>query len=179
MKLAVVTGGATMEDGSEGGLMNDGNAVRFADSNAMMESPVEKGGNKAVAKRTYNNTEYVGVQRRSKTQMSRVVGDMSRTNAYNESSKLAARSGAFVRMLWENSLPDWITPGLQCEVGFTVDGSPVFINGVVVHAHAFSRLAGTGLHQVGHQVTTEVVVMVDRNSPEYDNFIESVNNPTE
>lgn len=177
--IAVITGGCAMEDASEGGLMNDGNAVRFADSDKMMESPVQKGGNKAVAQRTYNNTEYVGVQRRGKTQLSRVVADTSRTNAYNESSKLAARSGAFVRLHWENSLPDWITPGLQCEVAFTVDGSPVFVAGVVVHAHAYSRLAGTGMHQVGHQITTEVVVMVDRNSPEYDNFIESLNNPTE
>lgn len=177
--IAVITGGCAMEDASEGGLMNDGNAVRFADSDKMMESPVQKGGNKAVAQRTYNNTEYVGVQRRGKTQVSRVVADTSRTNAYNESSKLAARSGAFVRLHWENSLPDWITPGLQCEVAFTVDGSPVFVAGVVVHAHAYSRLAGTGMHQVGHQITTEVVVMVDRNSPEYDNFIESLNNPTE
>lgn len=177
--VAVITGGVDMIDGSEGALLNQGNAVRFPDSDSMMESFVEKGGNKAVAKRTNNNTEYVGVQRRTGTQMSRVVTDMTKTNPYNESSKLAARSGAYIRLHWENSEPNWITPDLQCEVGFTANGSPVFIPGIVVHAHVYSALAGTGLHQSAHQITTEVIVMVDRNSPEYQAFIESKDNPTQ
>lgn len=170
---AVITGGVSMVDASEGSLLNDGNAVRFADSNAMMESFVEKDGNKAVAKRNLNNNEYVGVKRRTDSNMSRVQPGLSKSNVYQESSKLAARSGAFIRMVWENSDPDWLTPDMQCEVGFTVEGAPVFINGIVVHVHAYSALAGTGLHQSAHQVVSEVVVMVDRNSPAYQEFINS------
>jgi hypothetical protein len=177
--VAVITGGVDMVDNSESALLNHGNAVRFPDSNSMMESFVEKGGNKAVAKRTNNNTEYTGVQRRTGTQMSRVVGDMTKTNSYHESSKLAGRSGAFIRLHWENSEPSWITPDLQCEVGFTANGTPAFMPGIVVHAHVYSALAGTGLHQSAHQITTEVIVMVDRNSPEYQAFIEAKDNPTE
>lgn len=176
---AVITGGVSMEDASEGALLNNGNAVRFPDSNSMMEGFVEKGGNKAVAKRTYNNTEYVGVQRRTGTQMSRVAPDMTKSNPYHEASKLAARNGAYITLHWENSEPNWITPGLQCEVGFTASGAPVFVPGVVVHAHVYSALAGTGLHQSAHQITTEVVVMVDRNSPEYKAFTEAKDNPTQ
>lgn len=171
--VAIITGGVSKIDPSEGELLNKGNAVRYNDPTAMMESFVEVKNNKAVAKRTYNNSEYVGVQRRDDSTMSRVTTDMSKTNSYNEASKLAARNGAYFQLIWENSNPDYIVPDLQCEIGFTVNGEPVFINGIVVHAHILSALAGTGLHQQAHQIVTEVVVMVDRNSPEYQQFIES------
>lgn len=171
--IAIITGGVSKQDGSEAALLNQGNAVRFADSDKLMEGFFEKDGNKGIAKRTNNNNEYVGIKRRTDTSMSRVTTNLGRSNVYHEASKLAARAGAYITLNWENSDPDMITPDLQCEVGFTVDGAPVFIQGIVVHAHAFSALAGTGLHQEAHQITTQIVVMVDRNSPEYQQFIET------
>lgn len=173
--VAVITGAVSKVDASEGALLNAGGAVRFADTNNMMESFVETKGNKSVAKRSFNNNEYVGVKRRTPSTMSRVSTKLNHSNPYNEASKLAARAGAFITMAWENSNPDLITPDLQCEIGFTVDGAPKFINGIVVHAHALSALAGKGMHQTAHQITTQVVVMVDRNSPEYQSFIDEQN----
>lgn len=172
--VAVITGGVSKQDPSEGQLLNDGNAVRFADNDKAMEGFATVTGNKAVAQRTYNNNEYVGVKRRTETNMSRV--QTSPTNPYQEASKLAARSMAYLTLNWENSNPDLIIPDLQCEVGFTVDGAPKYINGIVVHAHAMSALSGTGLHQEAHQITTQVVVAVDRNDPVYQAFIDQQNN---
>lgn len=172
--VAVITGGVSKQDPSEGQLLNDGNAVRFADNDKAMEGFVKIENNKAVAQRTFNNNEYVGVKRRTETNMSRV--QMSPTNPFQEASKLAARSMAYLTLNWENSNPDLIIPDLQCEVGFTVDGEPKYINGIVVHAHAMSALSGTGLHQIAHQITTQVVVAVDRNDPVYQAFIDEQKN---
>lgn len=173
--VAVITGGVSKVDTSEGELLNEGGAVRFPDTDKMMESFAEVSGNKAVAKRTYNANEYNAVKRRTDTTMSRVKPKLNHSNPYNEASKLAARAGAFVTLNWQNSDPDLITPDLQCEVAFTVKGSPRFVNGIVVHAHVLSALAGTGLHQQAHQVTTQVVVMLDRNDPDYQAFINEQN----
>jgi len=172
--VAMITGGVRRLDASEALLLNDGNGVRFSNPDNLMEGFVEVGGNKALAKRTNNANEYEAIKRRGNP-MSRVSDDMTQSNAFNEASKLAARNGAYFVMNWENSNPDLITPGLQCEVGFIVNGEPAFVNGVVVHAHAYSALAGTGMHQKIHQTTTEVVVMVDRTSPAYQAYLDEQN----
>lgn len=173
-----VTGGVSRNDPSELLLLNEGNGTRFANTDAMMEGFVEVSGNKAVAKRTNNANEYEAVNRKANP-MSRVSDDMMTSNAFNEASKIAVRNGAFLTMNWENSNPDAITPGLQCEVGFLVNGTPAFVNAVVVHAHSYSAVAGTGMHQKIHQITTEVVVMVDRMNPAYQQYLNEVNDSTQ
>lgn len=173
-----VTGGVRRDDPSELLLLNEGNGARFANTDAMMEGFFEVSGNKAVAKRTNNANEYEAVNRKANP-MTRVSESMMSSNTYNEASKIAARNGAFLSMNWENSNPDAITPGLQCEIGFLVNGTPAFMNGVVVHAHAYSAVAGTGLHQKIHQITTEVVVMVDRTSPAYKQYLDQANDSTQ
>lgn len=172
-----VTGGVQRNDPSELLLLNEGNGTRFANTDAMMEGFFEVSGNKAVAKRTNNANEYEAVNRKA-SPMSRVSTDMATSNAFNEASKIAVRNGAFLSMNWENSNPDAITPGLQCEIGFIVNGTPAFINAVVVHAHSYSAVAGTGMHQKIHQITTEVVVMVDRTSPAYQRYLDSASDST-
>ena len=172
-----VTGGVQRNDPSELLLLNEGNGTRFANTDAMMEGFFEVAGNKAVAKRTNNANEYEAVNRKA-SPMSRVSTDIGTSNAFNEASKIAVRNGAFLSMNWENSNPDAITPGLQCEIGFIVNGTPAFINAVVVHAHSYSAVAGTGMHQKIHQITTEVVVMVDRTSPAYQRYLDSASDST-
>lgn len=172
-----VTGGVQRTDPSELLLLNEGNGARFANTDAMMEGFFEVSGNKAVAKRTNNANEYEAVNRKANP-MSRVTEGMMHSNAFNEASKVAMRNGAFLTMNWENSNPDAITPGLQCEVGFMAGGSPAFVNAVVVHAHSYSAVAGTGMHQKIHQITTEVVVMVDRNNPAYQKYLDEAQTAT-
>ncbi|MNH65297.1 hypothetical protein D3C73_173040 [compost metagenome] len=173
-----VTGGVQRMDPSEILLLNEGNGTRFANTDAMMEGFFEVSGNKAVAKRTNNANEYEAVSRKANN-MSRVSGDIGTSNAFNEASKIAVRNGAFLTMNWENSNPDTINPGLQCEVGFLVDGNPEFVKAVVVHAHAYSAVSGTGLHQKIHQITTEVVVMVDRQNPAYKKYLDEASDSTQ
>lgn len=172
--VAMITGGVSRLDPSEVLLLNEGNGARFTNTDNLLDGFFEVSGNKAVAKRTNNANEYEAIQRKGNS-MTRVSENMSGSNAFHEASKLAERNGAFFVMNWENSNPDLITPGLQCEVGFIVNGTPAFVNGVVVHAHAYSALAGTGMHQKIHQTTTEVVVMVDRTSPAYQAYLDEQN----
>lgn len=168
---AIITGGVQRLDPSEARLLNEGNGTRFTNTANAMDGFFEIKGNKALAKRTNNANEYEAIHRKGSS-MSRVSENMAASNPFHEASKLAERNGAYFVMNWENSDPDLITPGLQCEVGFIVNGEPAFVNGVVVHAHAYSALAGTGLHQKVHQTTTEVVVMVDRLSPAYQAYLD-------
>ena len=170
----LITGGVNRADPSEALMLNQGNGTRFPNTDAAMEGFLDISNNRAVAKRTNNVNEYEAISRRGRS-MSRISEDQSSSNAFHEASKLAARNGAFVTLHWENSNPDLITPGLQCEIGFLVSEAARFINGVVVHAHVLSALAGTGMHQKVHQTTTEVVVFVDREAPEYTDFIGNLN----
>lgn len=167
----LITGGIHREDPSEALMLNLGSGTRFANTDNAMEGFLDISNNKAVAKRTNNANEYDAIGRRGRS-MTRISQDQSSSNAFQEASKIAARNGAYLTMHWENSNPDVIIPGMQAEIGFLVNEEVKFLNGVVVHVHAFSALAGKGLHQKAHQVTTEVVVMVDRLSPEYTSFVE-------
>lgn len=167
-----ITGGIQRTDPSEIRLLNEGNGARFPNADAMMEGFFEVSGNKATAKRTNNANEYEAISRKANN-LTRFSEDMSTSNVHHEASKVASRNGAYLTLIWENSRPGMIEPNLQCEIGFVSNGVPAFINGVVIHEHAFSGVAGTGLHQDIHQVTTEIVVMVDRNSPAYTRFLKS------
>ncbi|MNP89098.1 hypothetical protein D3C85_14980 [compost metagenome] len=170
--IAVVTGGFNRIDPSEGKLLNAGSGTRFSNTDNMLEGFVNVKDNKATARRDLNANEYEAVARKGKT-MARVTDDMSQSNPFNEASKLAERNAAYFMLNWENSDPDLIFPGLQVEVGFVANNRERFINGVVVHSHAYSAMSGTGLHQKNHQTTTEVVVMVDRLAPAYKEFLDS------
>lgn len=170
--VVTVTGGTRKLDMSEMGLMNEGDGTRYVNAENLMGNFLDVKDGKASANRSKNAIEYSGVERRGPT-MSRVSGDITTSNPFHEASKVVARSGAFITMNWENSNPDLVFPGMQCEVAFLVQGVPQYINGVVVFAHSFSALSGEGLHQRIHQVTTQVAVMVDRNSPEYTAFLSS------
>ncbi len=165
-----ITGGVQRLDPSEVLLLNEGNGTRFANVDTLLEGFVEVQGNRAVAKRTNNANEYEAIRRQGQS-MSRVVSNPLHTNAFHEASKLTERNGAYISMNWENSDPDLIEPGLQCEVGFMLEDVPCFVNGVVVHVHGYSALSGTGLHQKIHQLTTQVVVMVDRHNPAYQRYL--------
>ena len=173
--VVMITGGYSRIDPSEGKLLNEGNGTRFANTDVMMESFVNVKGNKATAFRNNNANEYEAVPRKG-AKMNRVTDDMAQSNPFNEASKIAERNAAYVIMNWENSNPDLIFPGLQAEVAFIANGDEHFINGVVVHAHVYSALAGKGIHQKAHQTTTQVVVMIDRLSPSYKAFIDSQQN---
>lgn len=170
----LITGGVHREDPSELLLLNQGNGTRFPNTDNVMDNFLEVKNNKAVAKRTNNANEYEAVSRRGRS-MTRVSQDQTSSNAFQEASKIAARNGAYLTLHWENSNPDLLMPGLQVEIGFLINTEVKFINGVVVHAHALSSLSGTGMHQKIHQVTTEVVVMVDRTVPEYQEFLSDQN----
>lgn len=165
--VAIITGGVGKVDLSETRLLNEGSGTRFADAGKMMEGFFDTQGNKATAIRTYNASEYDGVKRPGQ-KMIRVQDDLTNTNSFQEASKIAERNGLFITLNWENADPEFITPGLQCEISYIHNGDPVYVNAVVVFCHVFTGLSGTGLHQTAYQTTCQIGLMVDRLSPLYE-----------
>lgn len=169
--IIIVTGGTIHSDNSEAKLLNEGNGVRFPDSRRMIEGFGAVKGNKVVADRGANGSQFVGVPRVSKLNVVQ-SGKMS-NNIYNETSKLASRAGSQMMVNWQNSDPDLLTPAMACQVIFERDGLPVTLDACIVGSHSQVSSPETSTASKRHLTNTVLSLFVDKNLPELKEFAQS------
>jgi hypothetical protein len=141
----IATGELALDDRSDLQKRASGNGVRFADANVFFEEGVEVGKNKALVSRGKMNNEFVSSKQ--KTPYNNVVVSSERisANTMYQSSKLASKEGVHIQLIWENSDPSLIKPGMQTKIMYYKDGQVNQINAVVIGAHAATGYEGTGL----------------------------------
>jgi len=162
------TGGARHVDATEDAIANQGNGVRFADSRKMLESFAEVKGNKAVAKRSYNNSEFVGINRASG--LNNIPNGGFNNNIYYETSQLASRKGSIIEVIWQNSEPDLITPDKPFQVIVAKDGLPQIMRATVLGTHTYIDGGDNGIKNNRHMSKTSIWLFVDKDLPELKEF---------
>lgn len=110
--IVLGTGDTSHIDFSETNIYNQGNGVRFIDSNSIIEGFGEVVNNKLVVDRTKNVTQMVDPT--TKRNVNNAVQSPARiTDKYNlEYSELLRRSGSLVQVEWEAAEVDTIYPGM-------------------------------------------------------------------
>lgn len=166
--IIIVTGGSIHSDNSEAKLLNEGNGVRFPDSRKMIEGFGAVKGNKVVADRGANGSQFIGVPRVSKLNVVQ-SGKMS-NNIYNETSKLASRAGSQMMVNWQNSDPDLISPAMACQVIFERGGLPVTLDACIIGSHSQVSSPETSVSSKRHLTNTVLSLFVDKNLPELKEF---------
>lgn len=110
--IVLGTGDTSHIDFSETNIYNQGNGVRFVDSNSIIEGFGEVVNNKLVVDRTKNVTQMVDPTMQRK--VNNAVQSPARiTDKYNlEYSELLRRAGSLVQVEWEAAEIDNIYPGM-------------------------------------------------------------------
>jgi hypothetical protein len=171
--IIIVTGGSVHSDDSESKIHNHGNAVRFPDSRKMLEGFGTVSGNKVVADRGANGSQFVGIPRANK--LNNVQTGAMTHNLYFETSKLAARAGSQMMVNWQNSDPDLLSPSQPFQVIIERNGLPVIMDACLIGSHTFVSSPETSISSKRHLTNTVLSLFVDRNSEELKAHVESSN----
>ena len=131
----LITGETRFRDDNGSNYLNAGNGARFADANTLMDDPVTTGGNRVRISRDDNNNEFVSDKAIGGIQNAVTSRNRITANPFVAWSELAAKNGGAVQLVWQNSDPTLLTPGMAAKVMY-VDGEELSeIYGIVHHVH--------------------------------------------
>lgn len=141
----VATGELLLDDTSDLKKRATGNGVRFADGSRLFEEGVEVNSNKAVMSRGRQNNEFISSQQ--KTEFNNVVLSPERitANTMFQSSQLASKEGVHIQLIWQNSDPSLIRPGMQTKIFYYKEGQVSQLNAVIIGVQAATAYEGSGM----------------------------------
>lgn len=160
--VVLATGQVKFNDDSEVQQLNVGNGVRFAKAETFMTNFAKVEGNKAVANRGLNNSEFISTQRANGNNNVQLSSKPINANSFAEYSKLARRQGSIVNMVWENSLPALIFPGMMVKMLYLDSGEIKELYGVTLKAHHYVHTRSPGLTSARHLCSTVLSIFVQR-----------------
>jgi len=143
--VIIATGDVKLRDDSESQQLNQGNGVRFADADTFMNGFSKTVNNKTVINRGKNNSEVIAASRASGNNNVHVSNNPINSNPFVEYSKLARRQGNFISLVWENSSPALILPGMMVRVLYMDSEGINDVYGVLLKAHHYAQTKGTGM----------------------------------
>lgn len=156
------TGNSDYADDSEATALNEGNGVRFTDATDFFNSPVVVEGNKAVVSRAKQNNEFMASAR--DTGINNVVNSSERitANTLYQSSKLASREGSSMQLMWDNSAPEHLIPGMQVKILYYKDSQVKERRGCLIGMHNSIAYTGQGLLTGKHIRQTALHLFVQK-----------------
>lgn len=160
--IALVTGETKYFDDSEKAQLNGGNGLRYASAEQVVGGFAKVENNKAVVERDKNNSEFKTTERKTglnNVQMSpRGITD----NPFVELSKMTRRSGSHLQVVWENSDPGLIIPGMPVKYSYIVQDEVKTLYGTVIAAHHFVQQATPGFGNQRHITNSTLTLFVNR-----------------
>lgn len=174
--IVLITGGVVHDDNTEQQLLNDGNGVRFTDSRKVIEGFGEVKDNRVIAQRSFNNSEFVGVER--STGFNNVKVRAPTNNVFSETSKLARGKGSLMTVNWQNSNPDLIRPDMPVKVIYMREDLPQELNATLLQVHSFISSPTNTLTDHRHTCSTGITLFVEKDLPELKEYEASQAQPT-
>lgn len=141
------TGDSYMQDQSEARALSEGNGARFSNATSLFENPATIENNKVTVSRSANNNEFVSTQRKAGFNNVTTSANRITSNTMYEASALAARRGSRIQVIWENSDPSLIVPGMQTKLLYYKDGEVKELKCVVIGMQTALIWTGKGIVQ--------------------------------
>lgn len=162
----IVTGGTNLVDKSETDRVREGNGIRYTNAATLFNETIDVKGNKATYKRAKQATEYISQER--KAGLNNVTSNAVRitTNNMYQSANLAKRNGAHLTVMWENSDPKLIIPGMQVKFLSYEADEVVERFGVVIAKETNRRWTGTGITSGTYVISTAIHIFTKSDTEE-------------
>lgn len=148
--------------------LQDGNAVRFADSRRFLRDIIKKGNNKAIISRSKVNHEFSFKKheddvREDELQNSQLSRARINSNPFSERSSMASKYGAFYIFHWENADPSLLFPGMMIKIHFLDKNVMKELHGVLLFAHSSVQMKNRGITSNRH--ICSVMLTIFANNP--------------
>lgn len=160
--VILATGEVKFSDKTNAAQLNHGNGARWADATnfiANIATPIK---NRVSMARATLNSEIVSVKRATGLNNVKRSSNPITANPYHEYSKLAARQGSTFGLVWHNSDPSLITPGVPVQIMYLDGETVVTTQGVILKAGHSARNTATGASDSRHQTDTMLSVFTQR-----------------
>lgn len=160
--VIMATGEVAFRDDSTIGQLNGGSGARFLDANLVMGDFSKTEGNKTVAARAENTSEFTSVKRPNGNNLVMMSPNRITSNPYEVYSALARRNGSIFAFVWENAKPELIMPGTMVKLLYLKDGDLIETYGVVLKKHVYHFLKGQTFTATRYQTNVMLSVFIKR-----------------
>lgn len=134
------TGKQVYRDDSQITDLNSGAGFRMPDATGIITKPANISDGKITFDRSRLNTEIATRDRKDGVTFAPVVAPSA--NPYRMYSQLAAKQMSQMQVVWENSNPDLLYPGMPCKYVFMDKGEYREIRGVLLGRYTSQQLSG-------------------------------------
>lgn len=142
--------------------LNRGNGRRYTHADKLFEGLYENANNRGIADRKKNSNEFLFEESLDGQQYTTVQGDGFTTNHANVRAELAKQKGTYAQVLWENSDPYLVYPGMSVELLYIRSGAVVRVRGVVLRAHDEIVPVGTIGKLIRHKTNTALTLFLEQ-----------------
>lgn len=160
--FVLITGDKVYTDDGEAEYMDSGVGFRLTDARGFMKKPVELTKEGPIGNRQRLNTEVAVMDRLDGLNYLPIADVEISANPFVEYSKVQRRNGAKMDLVWENSDPSLLYPGMPCKVAHMQGTQVIQTDGVVLGVHALTQVVGTGSLRQLYKVNTVVSVFLDK-----------------
>lgn len=130
-------------------LLNNGNGLRMMNPHVQnTEESLKVSDNKAIISRSNNVNEFNVVPSPNGAQHAPLKADSAnQSNIYEQVARIEGRLGKLYGIVWRNSNPDLIKPGMIVRLHYlTKDGKQEIIEGILMKAHHYTHSTSPGLN---------------------------------
>lgn len=149
-----VTGDVIYSDDSQIGDLNKGVGFRQADANGIFSKPIDMTPAGPVADRARLNREIAARERKDGLYYAPTLAPS--VNPFKNYSQIAARQVSQVNIVWENSKPEYIYPGMPCKYVFMNAGEYIELKGTVLGKYSRSTLIGAAATSSSYRTSTQL-----------------------
>lgn len=166
---ALLTSNAKDHNDSERLMINQGNGLIYLRADQVLEGFTEREGNTATVDRTQNLRRYGIVDRKKGTNFQVFSDTYITDNDCYEISKLAMQRGRIFEVIWQNSNPDLLYPGMPVRY-LTLHGDDMDVvqeyYGTLLGCTHEMDMIGKGLSGNQHRTTSWLQLFLNHNTGE-------------
>lgn len=161
----VITGDVRQKDSTDVQHLNAGNGVRFMKATSTFNEFAEVKGNRAYTNTSKTTAQFLINKREGANQAVKLSDNPITDNVCYEMSKLAARNGQVVLLVWENARPDLLVPGMPVKIYYGVENGYNTLTGTLLNVSYVTQLDTPGITTERYRTTCSLYVFVSKPAP--------------
>lgn len=156
-----ITSDHNYQDAADQDYMNRGVGFRLTDANAVMKKPVEMTKKGPKGRRANLNIETISHSREDGLNYAPVASRAISSNPYVDYSNVNARRVARSNLVWENSNPRLLYPGMPCMYCFMDGKKVVRLKGIILFHHSLTALQGSKALNNTYRTQTALTIAIE------------------
>ncbi len=159
--LIIATGQVSSNSSTDMSQIQSGNGMRFTDTQALFGDSLTVAGNKVSFQKGLANNEFITSKRTNGLNNVTTSSNTITSNRLYELSRMAGKQGKIVQVVWQNSNPDLLIPGMQIKVMYMYGDLVRQAYGVLLAVDTAIQYTGTGLAAGNYSSNSGLLIQME------------------